>query len=242
MPHGGPDWGEDAPKETVYAYIDMAELAARLGSIVTYDRRGDVITLEDFESGIGRWYKTVLGTASDVTWDGNYYASGGFSMKMATDTAEGDYAMASISFMYTIPGKIGFEFSFMQLVRGEYLMLDIRVYDGSKQRRFAIRWYRETGLVRYLDSGGDWVTLATQPLPAVVTYPFFTMKLVVDTINWEYVRLLLNEESYDIGADCYESVDTTAPHNFMSIAIVNDDGGYATTTRIDNVIVTQNEP
>ncbi|GAH95398.1 unnamed protein product, partial [marine sediment metagenome] len=39
---GQPDYAALAPKEIAASISDMGEVAARLGSIVTYDKRGDV--------------------------------------------------------------------------------------------------------------------------------------------------------------------------------------------------------
>jgi len=73
--HGTPDWGVTAGARTVYQMTDLGELAVRLGSIVTHDRRGDVIFLEDFEEGMGRWRfpRTPLGETWPMKHDGIDY-------------------------------------------------------------------------------------------------------------------------------------------------------------------------
>ena len=57
MGHGYPDYGTQGPVSTVHSIQDLGELAVRLGSIVTFDRRGNVLWLDGFDSGIGAWSK-----------------------------------------------------------------------------------------------------------------------------------------------------------------------------------------
>jgi len=61
MAHGTPDWGVTASKKTIYSLHDMGELAVRLGSIVSFDRRGDVIFSDSFQNGLGKVYASGVG-------------------------------------------------------------------------------------------------------------------------------------------------------------------------------------
>lgn len=61
MPRGMPDWGEYSPQEVVSKLLDNAELAARLGSPVLFDRRGTVIFMDDFNCGVNHWDTVTKG-------------------------------------------------------------------------------------------------------------------------------------------------------------------------------------
>ncbi|GAI49683.1 unnamed protein product, partial [marine sediment metagenome] len=61
MSRGQPDYGSSAVKEVAGTLADMGELAARLSSIVEYDRRGDVVYLDDFEEPVLKWSPLAAG-------------------------------------------------------------------------------------------------------------------------------------------------------------------------------------
>ncbi|KKK91844.1 hypothetical protein LCGC14_2708890, partial [marine sediment metagenome] len=49
--------------------INIAELAARLGGIVSFYRRGDVLWLDDFEGTIGKWAVSGTGASASLSTD-----------------------------------------------------------------------------------------------------------------------------------------------------------------------------
>lgn len=54
---GMKDWGQYAPTENVTKEVDLNELAVRLGSPIVYDRGGEVLFFDNFDSGLTRWQK-----------------------------------------------------------------------------------------------------------------------------------------------------------------------------------------
>ena len=71
--------------------VSNAELAARLGSPDTFDRRGDVLWMDDFESGL-KWRTSLLGTGSLIDLTATMAASGGKCCRLVTGSANNDYA------------------------------------------------------------------------------------------------------------------------------------------------------
>ncbi|GAH47647.1 unnamed protein product, partial [marine sediment metagenome] len=69
----------------------MGEIAARLGSIVTYDKRGDVVDFDNFEFPVLRWDINVVGSESYARLDSAQCRSGAQCMKMFTDNGVDDY-------------------------------------------------------------------------------------------------------------------------------------------------------
>ncbi len=67
MARGLPDAGNVVKGHDLYALQDMAELAVRLGSPMSYDRYGSVLLLEDFERGLNAWSKTILGVGGSIS-------------------------------------------------------------------------------------------------------------------------------------------------------------------------------
>jgi len=67
-------------------------------------------------------------------------------------------------------------------------------------------------------------------------------KLVTDFENEKYVRFILNNDVYDLSSYTYEKTnDTSRPHLLVRYKLVST-GGTSTTSYVDDVILTQNEP
>jgi len=54
MPRGHPDYGQAGPTSLIATVPDLGELAARLGSNNTWDRRGFILWYDDFEASVLR--------------------------------------------------------------------------------------------------------------------------------------------------------------------------------------------
>src|SRR3989304_7205960 len=62
--------------------LDQAELAARIGSFNVYDRRGQVIWFDHFQSGIAPWLRFEHGTGAAVLLENGLTYIGGFALKL----------------------------------------------------------------------------------------------------------------------------------------------------------------
>jgi len=243
MPHGGPDWGTEGPVSTIYSIQDLGELAARLGSIVTHDRRGNVIWMDDFESGIEQWSRAGHPGYS-VTWDSEYAATGGFSCKMVTDNDEDDMVAINKYIGYPKLSKYGMEFSFSYMQNCKYFSLWFPSWTREGLGWPAIRWNASEEYFEYYDEDGNWQEITgLSYAPPHTAYKFQTIKLVADLIKREYVRLIVNSEVLDLsGIKFYfEDVPGFEPDAYLRIRITADASAPAT-AYINNAIITQNEP
>jgi hypothetical protein len=112
MVHGHPDWGEGAIVSTIYRVMDLGELAVRLGSIDTFDRRGNVIFLENFEAGYLKWATSINGTGSSVSLVAGIARSGEHSCLLVGGPGVGRFADVTRSVAIPVIGKLGGEISF----------------------------------------------------------------------------------------------------------------------------------
>lgn len=242
MPHGTPDWADLAPRKTVYGGIDLGELAARLGSIVTFDRRGDVVWFEDFSSGLGAWILGYTVTADKPTWSSVYARTKGFSCKLATSAVK-DY-LSYITHYMPIPivSKIGLEFSFSLSTTNTIVECSLYYYDGTTRAYYAIRYNQADETLEYYGTDSAWHVFVSDIAPYPREYSFNTLKLVVDLNAVEFVRAILNEKEHSM-ADLVpwnETFDFT-PYLQMQIKLENP-AAAAKVVYIDDVIITQNEP
>ena len=241
MPHGHPDWGASAQLSTVYSLQDLAELAARLGSINTFDRRGNVVFLDDFEAGLSRWEVGTYGTGAAAVVSVYRSHSGAYAAKLTT----GSDGAQAIEIRRQIPrpvaGKIGLEFSWAWDGPLWCVVVSLDLFNGATYDHYVVAFYRSTDLITLRDAAGVAQTIASGLLMQTDHLMFHTAKLVVDTESRKYVRLLFDRNSYDLSAyGCQAIADASTPR---LVLLIGPWGNTANNidTYVDDVIVTQNE-
>lgn len=242
MAHGQPDYGAQTSKKTVYSLQDMAELAARLKSIVTFDRRGDVVWLDDFANDMNNWTAVVAGAESATRVDTESLYSG-YSVKL-----NGVLGVLSSVGIYRenplpVDSKIGLEFAFLPDANVQDVRLDLITYDGTTRHNIYITFRMDDQDLRYLDAAGNPQTLASNVLLRQDGLCWHFMKLVVDLEASEYVRLILDNVEYSMaGLGFQATADASAP--MLKVVIQNQGAALAAppVVHVTNVINTQNEP
>ena len=242
MAHGTPDWGVTAGAVTTYQLTDMGELAVRLGSIVSFDRRGDVIWMDDFESGLDKWLLNFSGTGATIELTTDWARSGRYAASLVA--ADDGSSSSDITRRLPFPAlsRLAFEYSFQ--LSGSIGLLEtvIQVFDGTNRTIYGVRWRDTDNDLQYLDADGNYVTFATGVNLFNPNETHHTLKLVVNTEDKEYLRFILDDTEYslaDIGARV--AVNSTSPYLLVQSLLVGRSGqnDYA---YIDDAIITQNEP
>lgn len=243
MPHGGPDWGTLGPLKTIYTLEDMAELAARLGSIVTFDRRGNVLFVEDFEGSLARC-STGASAGGSVVISNKFARYGDFSCCMTTGPDNYDQAYIGILLAYPVLSRMGIEVAWNRSDADKLyqFMIEFELYDGSNYWMADVAWSNDTKKWIYRRQNADFVDLS----PTVDYYqsdmPFIHAKLVVDWLNKEYVRLIVNDQVYDMAGLGLYSVPNDTPGYLIVVIRTNNAESGAAVNYIDGIIITQNEP
>lgn len=242
MGHGTPDWGLTAGQVTVYQLTDMAELAVRLGSIVTHDRRGDVIWLDNFEDGLGKWDSSSSGAGAGVGLSSARARSGWLSALLTAGSDGSRYAEIYRGFNLPVLSRLGVEISFNVPVAFESLVLQLHVLDGSTRYRFEVTYDDANNRLDRLNDAGGLTTVASSVILAGWGKMFHTLKLVGDLTTGKYQRLILNDATYDLSdGAAFSSADAGAARLEMTLRVTGR-SAQNDTVHIDDVIVTQNEP
>lgn len=241
MTHGGKDWGTSGPLSTLYTLEDMAELAARLGSVVTHDRRGNVIWIDDFQSGVEKWYHTPAFGAS-FTWSAAKPYHGGFSARLQTGNTEYDEAKIDMTRPFPVLSRMGFEFAFSCNQYLTHVQLSAYLADGTNMHRARIRWVSATKTWQYRDSRYAWKDLTPiHNLPMGETN-FAIVKLVADYSAEEYLRLIANNISYDLSGEGYSKLGSgLGPYIYLEY-VVETNADYSAVLNLGYFILTTNEP
>ena len=237
-----PDGGFASGGPTYPMIGDLAELAARSGSPVVYDRRGNVVFLSQFRYGTGQFGLTPVGNGASQTLTAGTFLTGPYCLKMVTSDVTNEVSTASTRI--AIPQsatRLGVEtgVSFTDVEVG--FAIQITAYITPDQYQFT--------LIHRTDQDRLYIVSPTGPGildDNLVLYAgkqaWHRMKLVVDFENKMYVRALLDEDEWDI-SDYAAAVDTTGEAKRIDARLQ----GYSrdnTNREIhwDDIIITQNEP
>lgn len=241
MVHTLPDYTSKWKLDRISANVDNAELAARLGSPVTLDRRGTVIWMDDFESpDTQKWAESIDagGTCSisaTRSWMGDQ------SIKTVTNAKKGDDVVLGKEFALPTQHTMGFEIMYHMPLGKPIVYIKVIGYDGHDWFEGQVRYDHNTQKVYYYDSGGNPVELIREDSNSTILEPWRLMKLVVDWDTKKYIRFIFCGTTYDLSTHTMESFgDATMKH--IEVYIGNEAGtAPAATVYFDNFILTQNE-
>lgn len=241
MVHTLPDYSSKYKNTTLSNITDYAELAARLESIVTHDRRGNVVWLENFEHGINRWWVTGSGVGNSQTISATTSRSGDSSLKLVTGNTLAHQARARKLFQYPSLVKHGLEFSFTYGTDFDYMRVWFNIRDGADVHYIGLEIDNTNQRVEYWDDAGNWVPTGIT-FTEVVAWPMFvTVKIVADASTDLYTRLIFGEQEVDLSAHGLQVLPAPgAPYIDVFFDMFSTAGNNAT-MYIDDIILTQNE-
>lgn len=242
MSHGKPDWGVMAGREVIFGMDDLGELAARLGSVVTFDRRGNVVLIDDFEASVLHWSTGAAGAASAATLSTTIALRGNNSCKLLCDSGANDYIQIFRGLSYFASYFVGLEFSFSADNANVKWRLRGEQFDGSLRHIPAIEFNGTAQTLAYYDSNYAPQAFAANIKISAVGMAFYTCKLVYNWYTKKYIRFIFGPQTYDLSGYAYYSVgDSTAPMVRPLIEQLSL-GVAQRTIYIDDFIFTQEEP
>jgi len=241
MPHGAPDWSNVVKYTQVHRLDDMAELACRLGSIIIFDRRGDVIWYDSFQYGYQYYDRWLSGAGASMEITTESFRNHGYALKLVPGSDEGQAAVISQYFPLIKPGNHGCEFSWTLDSYVRSIDLTIISRDSGVKTTFKVSYNYEEKKLYYLDKNNTLSILDDElDLPYAFNL-FHTWKLVWNTTTGFYIRLLLNTKTYNMeGLEGY--ITTTTEPDYYSIHLgVYSQYGYNPFVYFDDIIHTINE-
>lgn len=242
MAHGTPDWGVTAGGRTVYQMTDLAEHAVRLGSPVSYDRRGDVLWLDDFRSGLAKFVTVTQGEDSVVDLSTARARNGHFSARLVAGSDGNRLARLQKRVPLPVLSVLGLEYSFSLASTIEFLRTYIVVLTGSQEQDFEFRWRDTDDDLQYRDANDAWQTFATGVALHQHATLFHSLKLVFDPFDIEYVRLHLGPTVYSLKGFTAQRYGSDAVPRLDFFIEMGGREGYNDTVYLDDLILTQNEP
>lgn len=237
-----PDWYSFHLGGERHVIGDLAELAARIWSPVTYDRRGEVVWMELFDYGLANW-KTVSwnGTHTFETSEVWTY-QGQYALKMMTDGTEDGIAEIH---RYLAPPRVnkwGLELTVAAITNFRSITVEFRRQWGTTLHTAFAQIDNENSILEILDEDDDFVEIATIKDIEYASGLFHHLKLVADFDTGMYTRLLFDQNEYDISA--YKIALSTGDAYYFNDILIYFIGrtGETDYCHLGRVIVTANEP
>ena len=242
MAHGIKPYGRTLAQQTIYGVQDMSELAARLGSIDTHDRRGDVVMLEDFEGTLGRWNVNTLPLGGTGTISPLRGRSGSFSARLDMMPGAGSWTELEGALPFPVLGNMGLEFSFSGILGLQHVILNFYLHDGTNFLNPYLVIGIHDDIIEILNDAWVLVTVAVGVDLLSWDNCFHTTKLVMDFTARRYVRLVLDGTTIDLSMyNLFVAPSVISPSMEILLRAVNNVAG-ANHMWFDDIIVTQNEP
>ena len=242
MSRGAPDYSNVKAAVPLHRLDDHAELAARLGSPVTYDRPGGVYFLSNFGFGLGQFGRTVVGDGAYQVATPETFFTGPFCLAMQTSNVTGEVSTAQLTIpVPTFDTKMGLEVAFAIPDAEIGFAINLLVYEGIDMYQYILRYTTDNGRLQVMEPLGGGVLLDGFEIRKG-SRAWHKMKIVMDLEEHKYVRALFDEHRFDTSeyAALHFEPDETNRLDIRLTAWSLDD-----TSRLiywDSVIVTQGEP
>ncbi len=242
MAHGTRDYGVGAPASTIYIVQDLAELAARIGSVDTFDRRGNIIWVTNFDDGIHGWLKEANQELSTLSWSAESARTGSFCMKVIMALPRTSWVKASYRLPILVFSKAGAEFCFDCQFGMTRFRIRHQLNDGKRIHEAGVEWNAAEGTMNYYGTDGYWHVLEP-PYPLKrEAHLYHTAKLVIDPATGKYVRFILDNAFWPMeDLSYFRDTDPSPPCIIPSIEFLAEIGA-AVVAYVNHVITTQNEP
>lgn len=244
MAHGQSDFGAYAKKSTTYGLADMGELAVRLGSVVSYDRRGDVVWIEKFNNGMTNW--SAAGAAGHVVEESALESlSDGVSLRTVAPNAGGFNAIIYRHDELPVNSRLGLECAFLPDGNANDIHLYFSIVDGINTHIGYIRIRMDDGAIDYQDDATGWKPLLSgfKLKRDGTTWHHAKMVVDYDPLVEGYARFLLDNNEYNMtGISLWNFGAVVSPYLVTQFNNVYAGGVLLPVVYFDNLILTQNEP
>ena len=222
--------------------IGLSELAVRThAAAMPFDRRGDVIAWDDFESSTKRYSENIYGTGT-IARSTDTAKTGTFSLKHVTGATTDNYCFMAYMQSDFHLGKLGSQISFASDSDNYVIWWDGSYYDGTYKHTAGIKWTESTEKLSYLGDDAVWHDLpGTYEYYASITN-WATLKVVCDISTNYYVRVLFGNDEIDLSDYAMRTQANANKRVFVSTFETITKEDVAKTAYLDNYILTENEP
>ncbi|MBA7568659.1 hypothetical protein ES708_10393 [subsurface metagenome] len=221
--------------------VGIAELAARLGSPISWDRRGQVVQIITFENGFGNVYHSGAFEGGGVFLCPTTFMTGGYSAKLDTGTAITTYADLYAFGDFPPSTRLGFEWVFSAEGSPSEVTLFGKIWDGADEHKAHVNIDGTTNKIQVWKKGGGYHDVADFEF-TLDERAFISIKAVIDIGTEHWVRLMVRGEAHDLSAvETAKETLVTYPYVECGMKVVEKTAAQQL-VYLDRMVVTTNEP
>jgi ketosteroid isomerase-like protein len=225
-----------------FPLADLGELAVRLGSIDTFDRRGEVLWASDIRYGLADWQTKTGGAGSSVALTATGTYNSPYALRLTAGAVAGAWADAYHMFVVSESTRQGLEVGVLFFAPFNVLTMEMdRALDGTMSNAMVTIDNNLLQLIVHATVGD--VAFATLPLTLDATDGLpHNMKLVVDWTLGSFVRFIFDQHEYNLSMFQMPTTPLMPYEYNLSNVIVWSDGFNVCEANLRYEIITSNEP
>lgn len=227
-------WGE-------YLEVGNAELAARgWGSKFGNDRRGQVLFWYDARWAAAPFYLSASGGCTSERSAADSFFTG-HSLHFVCNANDANVASADLDLTARAPDTgLGLQFRFKWITLGSFLNFSISYYDGANYWSGSGRLKRDAREIQVQDVTTGWEKVGNWDNTITNAGPWRYIKLVIDTENNTYLRLIVDSQEIDVTGYNLFTAASTQEHITSQIQLQ----GWAaqqSEVYVDDIVITTRE-
>lgn len=237
-----PDYSKYLTGNVRFSLQDLGELAARLGSPHSFDRRGELVWFDNFQSGLNNWATGGSGTGNAVNLSVTNVYRWPFIANLLAGTSLSKSAIMTKYFGAQSLSRGGVEIVFSTPIQYDFIQVEMRIIEGSIRYRMLMRLHYSPATIGLFDNSFTEQTVTTFTNPVSNLPIYRNLKIVWDTSLGTFVRLILAGNQYDVSAfTIYSDGSTTTAEMELIITLFGLTTPQAS-MNIASVLVTADEP
>lgn len=236
-----PDWGGQYNSGAFFPLFDMAELAVRLGSPISFDRRGAVIWFYDFFYGVDKFGEVGGANGGSVALSTAKWYTPPFSCLLTSGTSVGDNEGIREDFDVPQTTRVGFAAHYatgaFRDVR-HTLIFD----DGDTEYIGQVTWNVDASPDVYIATPSGNVSIVSQLPSGFGGGDFAFIKLVIDITTQKYERLVWQGLDIDLSAYSLDTAASGSRRLRLESEVISGAGGSGWSAYVDQWVLTALEP
>ncbi len=239
---GHPDWNVDVGRFAHYD-LDTSEMAARLESIVTYNRSGRVVHIDKCTIGVRTWEVSLYGANAAVGLDDGISFRHDKSMRLTAGSDQDARTVIAKNIPIWNLSKVGMEFTFALTGDPSNVIIALFYFDGTYSYDYSVGLFFDLTNMYYEKASGGWEKLDDLIDLTEKTQYWHTLKLVVDLVNHEYVKFMFDSDEWDLlGIPGHKSESDSPPHTEPTFSVGGPGEGTNPYANVNDFIFTIDEP
>ena len=226
-------WGNVLPS-------GLTELGARLGSPIAYERRGQVIVLENFDQGVDDWLWSATTATSYIKAATASVVHGGYSAYMFRGAGTGGYCQLGRRFDIAPATTVGYSAWYRMYNAPDYIIFYLLVDDGTNTHQGSLLIDTATDLIYNRNSGGGYDLITVYPCTPPSEKHFRFIKFTLDLSADTYGYAIINGAEHDLSSESCQT-GISGVRQILPLVEVYAEAGNDTEVYVDSLAITTME-